>query len=114
LRKCTICNEEYNRNSKYCSPRCRSKAWYWENKKYKNQKSREWHLKHYVYKGRKKKTEEEKKKIKHEYYEKHKEKLKNYNKEYYLKHKDDAAYKEMKRKHNRAAYQRRKNRLIGV
>ena len=113
MRKCIICKEKHDRNSKYCSKICYLKAWYKKNKKHKNQKSKEWHLEHYVYKGRPKKTEEEKRETWMKYYEEHKEYYKEYHKEYYLKHKNDAAYRERIRKNNRAAYYRRKNRLIG-
>jgi hypothetical protein len=113
LRKCTICNEKHDRNSKYCSQKCRYKAWYKKNKKYKNQKSKEWNRAHYVHKGRPRKTEEEKKATWKKYYEENKESYQKRSREYYLDHKNDETYRERIRKNNRAAYYRRKNRLIG-
>lgn len=113
MKKCIICGSMHKRNSEYCGKNCIYKAWYRKNKKYKNEQSRKWHLEHYVYKGRKKLTAEEKEEKRKQRYEQNKEYYRNYNREYYLKHKDDAAYKERKNRNNRAAYYRRKNRIIG-
>lgn len=117
MKICPICKKEYNKRAKFCSEKCRQRAYYIDNKerlnKIKAQRYREKHIPIV----RRKLTIEEKneyyKKYRKKYYKEHLEYYKRKNKEHYEKHKNDIDYKARKRKNQnkymKKYYQEHKN-----